>query len=43
VQASQGLKSAVVEIRGRKIPVAQLQPGDLAPAGTPGAGTTHQG
>jgi hypothetical protein len=34
VQASQGLKSAVVEIQGRRIPVANLQPGDLAPGGS---------
>ena len=33
VQASQGLKSAVVDIRGRKIPVANLQPSDIVPAG----------
>jgi hypothetical protein len=32
VQASQGLKSAVVDIRGRKIPVASLKPTDLTPA-----------
>jgi hypothetical protein len=31
VQASQGLKSAVVEIRGRRVPVSQLQPSDIAP------------
>ena len=29
IQATKGLKSAVVEIRGRKIPVEQLQPTDL--------------
>jgi hypothetical protein len=33
VEASLGLKSAVVEIRGRRIPVATLQPSDLAAAG----------
>jgi hypothetical protein len=33
IDASQGLKSAVVEIRGRRIPVAKLQPSDLTPAG----------
>jgi hypothetical protein len=37
VEASQGLKSAVVEIRGRRIPVAKLQPSDL----TPGGGAAH--
>lgn len=31
VAASQGLKSAIVEIRGRRIPVDKLQPSDLAP------------
>jgi hypothetical protein len=30
VQASDGLRSAIVEIRGRKIPVDKLQPSDLA-------------
>jgi len=33
VQATHGLKSAIVEIRGRRIPVSQLQPADLAPPG----------
>ena len=31
VQASQGLKSAIVEIRGRRIPVDKLQPSDISP------------
>ncbi|HEY2861631.1 MAG TPA: hypothetical protein VGJ21_24745 [Terracidiphilus sp.] len=38
VQASQGLKSAVVDIRGRRVPIANLQPSDLgAPAGAAGS------
>ena len=31
IESSQGLRNAIVEISGRKIPVAQLQPSDLAP------------
>jgi hypothetical protein len=31
VQSSEGLRNAIVEIHGRKIPVAQLQPSDIAP------------
>jgi hypothetical protein len=33
VQASNGLRSAIVEIRGRRIPVDKLQPSDLTPPG----------
>jgi 3-dehydroquinate synthase class II len=38
VQSSEGLRNAVVEIRGRRVPVAELQPSDIvttaaAPAG----------
>ena len=32
VQSSEGLRNAIVEIHGRKIPIAQLQPSDIAPA-----------
>lgn len=32
IQATQGLKSAIVEIRGRRIPVDKLQPSDISPA-----------
>ncbi len=30
IQSSEGLRDAIVEIHGRKIPVAQLQPSDIA-------------
>ena len=32
VQSSEGLRNAIVEIHGRKIPVAELQPSDIATA-----------
>jgi hypothetical protein len=32
VQSSQGLRNAVVEIHGKRIPVAELQPSDIATA-----------
>ncbi len=35
VQSSQGLHDAIVEIHGRKIPVAQLQPSDIAAPAPP--------
>lgn len=32
VQSSQGLRNAVVELHGKRIPVAELQPSDIATA-----------
>jgi hypothetical protein len=32
VESSEGLRNAIIEISGRKVPVAQLKPSDLASA-----------
>jgi hypothetical protein len=38
VQSSEGLRNAVVEIRGRRVPVSELQPSDIATTTTAPAG-----
>lgn len=32
IESSEGLRNAVVEIHGKRIPVAELKPSDIAPA-----------